>query len=85
MQLNIFEIPGLVVDPNLGRGDPAGKFSGLKTWLHQGLDEVAIGLSGQPFMLPRSPVARRNDIAIGVDRDLRKYTNLTMEPFVRKF
>ena len=44
MDFHVFEIAGLVVDPDLGRGDPGGELAGLPARLHQALDEVAVGL-----------------------------------------
>ena len=48
---HILELARLVVDPHLGRRDPAGELAGLLHRLHQLGDELAVRLRGQPLIL----------------------------------
>src|SRR5258708_31796644 len=49
--LHVFEIARLVVDADARRRDPARELAGLDHLSHQALDEIAIGLRRQPFVL----------------------------------
>src|SRR5262245_35729661 len=77
--LHIFEIAGLVVDADAGRGDPARELAGLDHLFHQPLDELAIGGRGQPLVLVLVPRRLVDDVAIGIGLDVAEFADLPME------
>ena len=50
--------PGLLSMPDLGRCDPGCIFAGFIARFHQRLDEIAIGLGRQPFILTLLSIPR---------------------------
>src|SRR5258707_10424422 len=49
LKLDVLVLDGKVVDAALGRRDPAGHLAGLDHALHQGVDEGAVGIRGNPL------------------------------------
>src|SRR5262249_13649585 len=52
----VLEMPGLIIDADLGSGDPGREFAPLPARQHQARDELAIGLGGEPLVLAGFPL-----------------------------
>src|SRR5262245_25127787 len=71
VNLHVLEIAGLVVDADPRGRYPGGEFAALPAGRHQALDEIAVGLGGQPLVLPLGPLGlaqhltRRRGLDVG--------------------
>src|SRR5262245_66337349 len=85
VDLDVLEIARLVVDADLGCGDPGSELAPLPAGLHKALDEVAVRLRGDPLIFPVRPLGIAQDIAFRGGLHIGELADLSMEGNVREF
>ena len=83
IEANVFEIEGLLVDATNGRRDPIGEFTGLDdASSHEGLDESAVCVIGQPAVAAIVPGFLGEHFPVGADVMAGEIANGAVETLV---